>query len=322
MELQEATSKLHQLDQANQDLVLRLIEALSQSPGKPTELDFDTTFRQWIDFLLAQRKSPLTIEYYASTVKHLIEMFPNPGAAHIDAFIALQHIKHTNKYISAVKNFFSFCDARGLYPDIASHLKNSYHFTPRAPAPTESVEKLLSLEMGGRDICVLALFVETGARVAELRTIEISNIEQNCITITGKGGKSRKLYLTDFARQAVSDCRSTLPASGKYLFPGHKGKPITSRQVQRIIKGLCIRAGVKRVTPHQFRHFFATYMLEAGANLKVVSVMLGHSKIATTADTYWHLANGDELAQALTHSPSRTLFQEGGRNAIHENRMG
>ncbi len=155
---------------------------------------------------------------------------------------------------------------------------------------------------GLRDKAILELFFSTGLRVSELASLSRDlDLNQDEFSIRGKGEKVRVVFLSDEAKQAVraylkarKDMHDALFVSESAIGSKTKKKevmPITSRSIQRIVKHYAIKAGIsKKVTPHVIRHSFATDLLQNGADLRSVQMLLGHSNISTT-QIYTHITD-------------------------------
>ena len=155
--------------------------------------------------------------------------------------------------------------------------------------------------MGKRDKAILELLYATGLRVTELIGLKMTNINLKVgyVRTIGKGSKERIIpmgtkaidslngYLT---RGRPSFLKKDPAKAGPYLFLNSRGKPMTRQGLWKIIKNYALKAGItKTVTPHTVRHSFATHLLEGGADLRSVQIMLGHSDISTT-QIYTHVA--------------------------------
>jgi len=169
----------------------------------------------------------------------------------------------------------------------------------------DELERLLSAPKtdnlkGLRDKALIELLFSTGLRVGELcslsRTLDLKKDE---FSIRGKGGKVRVVFLSSRAKDALKKYLDTRTDMDDALFirvpKTYNLKPITSRltprSVERIVKYYAIKAGIdKKVTPHVVRHSFATDLLENGADLRAVQVLLGHSNISTT-QIYTHVTD-------------------------------
>lgn len=146
-----------------------------------------------------------------------------------------------------------------------------------------------------RDICLAELLYGSGLRISEALAITIDRIpeKENAIRIMGKGGKERLAPLTETTQKALSHWliyrKEIAPVGEKSLFIGMRGKRLNRREAYRIIKQLCLQAGLAQsVSPHALRHSFATHLLEAGADLRSVQELMGHARLTTT-QRYTHI---------------------------------
>jgi integrase/recombinase XerD len=141
---------------------------------------------------------------------------------------------------------------------------------------------------GLRDRAILELLYGCGLRISELINLRWSDIEMEAgfVRVRGKGNKQRLTPLGDLARQALQrfdESRSGARSQSPLVFPNRKGKPFSRVNLWKLVKTAVLRAGIaKSVSPHTFRHSFATHMLAGGADLRVVQEMLGHADISTT----------------------------------------
>lgn len=153
----------------------------------------------------------------------------------------------------------------------------------------DEMEKMIESAPNLRDKALLAILASTGARLAELTHLKVSDInigERSIVIQNGKGGKTRPVFLTTEAAQIVSDYVKTEKPDG-LLFT------VSDRQVQRIVSSIAIKAGIqKKVHVHMFRHGLASRLLSRGANLRHIQQILGHSNIGTT-QLYTHSIDED-----------------------------
>lgn len=205
--------------------------------------------------------------------------------------------------LSSTKNFYMFLKREGYYndeiPEIESPKKES-------KLPTyltiEEVEQLLSTPdlnkpEGLRDKAMLETMYASGLRVSELLNLEKNkvNLEKQFVEVKGKGSKSRKVPLGDYAcnfiKQYIDEARKLNPGKySKYLFLNRYGKPLSRQFFFKQIKKYALLAGIEAdISPHTLRHSFATHLLENGVQLKAVQKMLGHENIATT-QIYTHIS--------------------------------
>src|SRR3989344_508323 len=165
------------------------------------------------------------------------------------------------------------------------------------------LERFLESPKGGdlralRDRAILEMLFSTGLRVSELCSLKrYFDIDRGEITIRGKGGKIRIVFLSDRAKRALKAYEEKRGDAEEWLFSSltKNGKKVIGkmipRAVQRLVQSYARKAGITgRITPHQLRHQFATDLLVGGADLRSVQELLGHSNISTT-QVYTHLTN-------------------------------
>jgi integrase/recombinase XerC len=138
-----------------------------------------------------------------------------------------------------------------------------------------------------RDEAVLTLLWGCGLRISEALSLRMSDTPlASALRITGKGGKTRIVPVLDAVREAVDVYRDELPfmlGPDEPLFRAKRGGPLSPRHVQGLVQTLRGRLGLSdRVTPHAFRHAFATHLLGAGADLRAIQDLLGHASLSTT----------------------------------------
>lgn len=171
----------------------------------------------------------------------------------------------------------------------------------------DEIERLLAAPdlksiIGKRDHAIVEVLFSTGLRVSELVGLNCKqvNLERGEFAVTGKGSKTRIVFLSDSARDTIKSYIDARKDSAEPLFIHHNKKEeitdpdsarLTARSIQRMIKKHALAAGiVKKVTPHVMRHSFATDLLINGADIRSVQQMLGHSSITTT-QIYTHITN-------------------------------
>lgn len=168
----------------------------------------------------------------------------------------------------------------------------------------EDVELLLNAPetattLGFRDKTMLEMLYATGLRVSELVNLKLDQVSlrQGVVRIVGKGNKERLVPVgeeaMDWMEKYLNESRSTL-LNGRqcsYVFVTHRGENMTRQAFWHIIKRYALKAGIsKALSPHTLRHAFATHLLNHGADLRVVQLLLGHSDLSTT-QIYTHIAN-------------------------------
>lgn len=144
-----------------------------------------------------------------------------------------------------------------------------------------------------RNKLIIELLYATGIRVSELVNLKVSDIifSERKIRIFGKGKKERIVYYGDYASIAIDNYLNTRNSNNEYLILNKDGNKISVRGIEKIIDKMAIAASVNcNVTPHTFRHTFATHLLNEGADIKSVQELLGHSSLNTT-EVYTHITS-------------------------------
>jgi integrase/recombinase XerD len=206
--------------------------------------------------------------------------------------------------ISAIKTFFRFLVSEGKMEINPARLLETPRTSLRLPGvlSRREVEQILAQPdvdspRGQRDMAMLESLYATGLRVSELVGLKISNInlEAGYIRTLGKGSKERIIPMGEKAMEAIRDyltsgrLQLTKGKNSPYLFLNSSGGPMSRQGFWKIIKKYGRQSGIKKkITPHSIRHSFATHLLEGGADLRSVQVMLGHADISTT-QIYTHV---------------------------------
>ena len=223
------------------------------------------------------------------------------------------------RIISGLKGFFKYCLVENLITDDPSQLLESPRLGRKLP-DTLSVEDInnlinaidLSKPEGVRNKAMLETLYSCGLRVSELVGLKISNIHSGIgfIKVIGKGDKERLVPMGSVAIKQVGiyqqEIRSKIQIQKgfeDFMFLNYRGKPLTRVMVFLVIKQLAEKIGLKKkISPHTFRHSFATHLIEGGADLRAVQEMLGHESITTT-EIYTHLDRDYLRASIIKHHP-------------------
>ena len=175
----------------------------------------------------------------------------------------------------------------------------------------------LSLPEGQRNRAMLEVLYSCGLRVSELTTLRYSDVyfDEGFIKVEGKGSKQRLVPISDTAIREIKNYlldRNLVAVKKGYediLFLSRRGTGLSRIMVFHVIKQQAEMAGIKKnVSPHTFRHSFATHLLEGGANLRAIQDMLGHEKITTT-EIYTHIDREFLRKEILEHHP-RSRYRE------------
>lgn len=218
------------------------------------------------------------------------------------------------RWISSIKSFFKYLVDDEMREDNPATLLEGPKLGLYLPDTLsfEDVERIiqainLSTDLGRRNLCMIEVLYGCGLRVSELINLKISNInfKEFYLKVEGKGDKSRFVPLAAFTVKLIRDYIDTVRSKNKInkkhedlLFLNSRGALMSRVIVFIIIKELTEKAGInKKISPHTFRHSFATHLLQNGADLRYIQEMLGHSSITTT-EIYTHLKN-DELRDVI-----------------------
>ncbi len=208
------------------------------------------------------------------------------------------------RLISSIKSFYNFLVLDGMIkknPAVNLSSPKTWLALPKFLTVKE-VESLLGQPdeenvRGIRDKAMLELLYATGLRVSELIALRTKNVnlEDGFLLCVGKGGKERIVPIGGSAAKAVRRYLEQgrdkfLKESSEYLFLSQRGNAFTRQGFWKLLKGYAKKAGlVQKISPHVLRHSFATHLLERGADLRSVQLMLGHSQITTT-QVYTHVS--------------------------------
>ena len=212
--------------------------------------------------------------------------------------------------LSGIKSFFNYL----LLEEIIDSSPAELIEAPKSSRPlpdtlsTEEIDRLIgsiedSTTKGLRDRAILEVLYSCGLRVSELCDLKLGDLffAEGYIRVIGKGNKQRLVPVSSIARSRIQlymDVRQKDKQKEEILFLNNRGKKLTRVMIFTIIKQAAQRAGIdKKISPHTFRHSFATHLLEGGANIRQVQELLGHENILTT-EIYTHL-DDSHLRQTL-----------------------
>ena len=209
------------------------------------------------------------------------------------------------RVISGIKTFYKFLILENDIQQNPAELLETPKLIRKIPIflNVEEIDQLLSLidrsnNEGERNMSMLETLYSCGLRVSELVNLKITDLHLNSdyIKITGKGNKERLVPIGKIAKKLILNYLTTIrvkyPVKKEFvdiLFLNRRGGKLSRVMVFYIIKDLAEKAGIKKtLSPHSFRHSFATHLVEGGADLRAVQEMLGHESITTT-EIYTHL---------------------------------
>lgn len=223
------------------------------------------------------------------------------------------------RIISGIKAFYKYLLLEDLVDTSPAKLIESPKIGRKLPdtLSTKEIDLLidqidLSRPDGHRNKAILETLYACGLRVSELTELKLSNLffDDEFIKVVGKGSKER---LVPISRSAIKNIKLYIEGTRNhqsiqrgqedYLFLNQRGKSLSRVYIFTLIKDLAQKAGIdKTISPHTFRHSFATHLVEAGADLRVVQDMLGHASITTT-EIYMHLDRSFIRAEILKYHP-------------------
>ena len=280
---------------------------------------------------LEKSLSPKTVEAYLGDVDKLRLFLGNDRDALLTAdlsqireFLASLadvgiNARSQARILSSLRSFYGFLKLDGFIEDDPTELLKSPKIGMHLPdvLTLQEVDDIinaidLSKKEGQRNRAMIEVLYSCGLRVSELCNLKISDLYLNeqFIRVTGKGDKQRLVPISERAVAEIEayfpdrNAISIKPGYEDYLFISERLKKSLSRiMVFHFIKQLVLSVGIKKsVSPHTFRHSFATHLLEGGANLRVIQAMLGHESIATT-EIYTHIDRSRLREEIIEHHP-------------------
>ena len=272
----------------------------------------------WRDALLAQRGlSPRTVESYGQDIENFFlfqqELRPEgdagapPDEQELFLYLAWLRARGHNgrtvaRRLSALRAFFDHAMEEGLVSkNPATLLENPKlpQYLPEVLSQEEVASLLAQPDMaeksGVRDRCALELLYAAGLRVSELCQLRLADLDLQggLVRVFGKGAKERLVPLHQLAQNLLADYlrqwRPLFSPRDKSLLVSRQGRGLSRQYIWRIIKKYALDAGIRRpISPHTLRHSFATHLLEGGADLRAVQMLLGHADISAT-EIYTHV---------------------------------
>ena len=271
--------------------------------------------RAFLDFCRVEKGlAANSIASYRTDLKRLSVTLPvkeaDATAEHLGAYVeslyqAGMSVRSIARHVATLRNFYAFLAREGTIAKDPAELLTPPRQWSTLPKylNREEVERLIAAPAEGkptaqRDRAMLELLYATGLRVSELCALELSSVERQVgvLRVLGKGNKHRMVPFGQAAGEAV-DCylregRGKLlrGRASPFVFVTARGGPLTRQAFWVLLRGYGRKAGITaRLTPHVVRHSFATHLVEGGADLRSVQVMLGHADISTT-QVYTHVA--------------------------------
>lgn len=295
---------------------------------------YEETFQEFKSYLKLERGlSANTVSSYCSDVEKFLDYLKNRRTAPADAspedisgfIINLASgdriSKRTQARItSSIKSLYKYLEAEGKFQNNPCDKIDTPRIQPYLPTVLSVDEVLailnavdLSQKEGHRDRCILEILYSCGLRVSELCNLRISDIflKEGFLKVFGKGSKQRLVPVGEPALKAMELYLAGRPfhkierKSEDILFLNSRGGSMSRVAVFNIVRKYAAAAGItKEISPHTFRHSFATHLVENGADLRVVQQMLGHESILTT-EIYTHIDSEKWQKNILKFHPKR-----------------
>ena len=293
-------------------------------------MDWDSTLNGFVSYITLEKGlSGHSIEAYERDVRRMavfiarelgINSPTDVSAVHIEQFIhVLNEVEISRRsqarMLSGIRAYFQYLILEDIIKADPTELVNSPkldQYLPEVLSYEEIIRMINSIDrshpQGARNVAILETLYACGLRVSELIGLLISHIypDLQIIRVIGKGNKER---LVPIGQEALHQIKMYLegdrnrmmnidPSAKDILFLNRRGKKLSRVMIFNIIKEAAANAGIdKTISPHSFRHSFATHLVEGGADLRAVQEMLGHASITTT-EIYTHL-NADYLRETI-----------------------
>lgn len=262
--------------------------------------------------------SPNTVTSYCSDVRTFLEGSGlDPAAvtaADIVGYLAGETMSKRSqaRFLSALRSFFAWMMLEKERPDNPCDgvdFPKLGRYIPEVLSQEEVTAILESVVPDGwqdaRDRAILEVLYGCGLRVSEASGLHVSDVffEDGFVRVVGKGDKQRLVPLGEVAADFVRDYLAVRPFDTDDLFVNRFGRPLSRVSIFNLVKKQAMAAGIhKEISPHTFRHSFATHLVENGADLRVVQEMLGHESILTT-EIYTHIDTRTWQRTILAHHP-------------------
>ncbi len=288
-----------------------------RSPARNASLD--ALADEYLNYLLVEKGlSPNTLAAYSRDLLRYLDFLADHGKGTVsgrDTPLLLKYLINLRKdglgsrsrarHLVTLRGFYRYLAREGILPRDPARLIDLPKSGLKLPdvLSSEEIARLLSAveserPVDLRNLAMLELLYAAGLRVSELVNLKVTdvNLEAGFVRVMGKGSKERIVPFGQSARRSISEYLSEarprlLKAhTSDVLFVARAGRPMTRQGFWKMLKTCARRAGlVKKVTPHSLRHSFASHLLEGGADLRAVQIMLGHADISTT-QIYTHVA--------------------------------
>ena len=293
--------------------------------------------RRYLRYLKLERNySQNTIEAYRNDLRWLIDFLQANELNVLD--VKLEHLEQFSgtlhehlisprsqaRILSGLRSFYKYLLLDGYIEADPTELLVSPHVRNHLPdvLSTEEVDLLeasidLSKPEGQRNKAIIEVLFSCGLRVSELVNLKLSDlfIAEKYVRVMGKGSKERLVPISTKAIKELQywfrdrNLMSIQPGEQDYVFLNRRGAHLTRTMILIMIKQQAVLAGIKKtISPHTLRHSFATSLLEGGADLRAIQVMLGHEDIGTT-EIYTHIDTTTLRREIVEHHPRNKMWK-------------
>lgn len=291
----------------------------------------DNIAKNYRNYLLLEKAlSPNSIDAYLTDLAKLSDFLENENLKveditldNLQQFVAQLYdiginARSVARIISGIKSFYNFLVLDGYMQTDPTELLETPKIGLKLPTvlSLDEIEKLMSVidlstKEGQRNRAILETLYSCGLRISELTKLKFSDLffDEGFIKVEGKGSKQRLVPISHTATKEIEKYLyyrreiNVKKGSEDALFLSNRGTPISRIMVFHFIKEYAIQAGIKKtISPHTFRHSFATHLLEGGANIRAIQLMLGHEKITTT-EIYTHMDREYLRQEIIEHHP-------------------
>lgn len=244
------------------------------------------------------------------------------------------HPSSQARILSGIRSFYHFLIMEDYLAADPTELLESPQIGLKLPEvmTVEEIDQLigsidLGTKEGQRNRAILETLYSCGLRVSELCNLKLSDLyfDEGFIKVEGKGSKQRLVPISPRAIKEINfyfidrNQMKIKPEYEDFVFVSNFGKNISRIMVFHIVKELAARIGLKKkISPHTFRHSFATHLLEGGANLRAIQCMLGHENIGTT-EIYTHIDRNMLRSEIIEHHPRNIRYREAHKNDDEKN---
>ena len=291
----------------------------------------DDTGRRYRRYLRLERNySPNTLDAYMRDLEKLQAFLRGNNLDYrqvkledLQAFAASLHDigihpRSQCRILSGVRSFFRFLEQDGYIDQDPSELLESPQIGEHLPEvlSLDEIDRIedsidLSKWEGQRNRAIIETLFSCGLRVSELTSLKLSDIyeQEGFVRVLGKGSKERLVPISPRALREIADWymireqMNIKPGEEDYVFLNRRGAHLTRTMILIMVKNQAELAGIRKIiSPHTFRHSFATCLLEGGADLRAIQAMLGHESIGTT-EIYTHIDTSRLREEILQHHP-------------------